>query len=140
MVDTSIPLKWFHAKGETEVDEARSLVYGQATDSVSLHVLDLGAYELGNVLLRRVQWDVDTIVAQLGDLIEMCGSPIPWHHEWAGRAARYAAEFKLSFYDAAWAAAAAELHMTLVSADTKLLKSGLAESVTSVAGRLGLPH
>lgn len=138
LVDTAVTVKWFHSDGETEVAEARSLVFGQAAGAVSLYVLDLATYELGNVLLRRLKWDVDAIVVQLADLMEMCGTPIPWHQEWSERAVRYADRFKLSFYDAAWAAAATELGMNLVSADEALLKSGLAESATSAADRLGL--
>lgn len=42
----------------------------------------------------------------------------------------------LSFYDAAWAAAARALEVPLVSADRQLLGAGLAVSATEAADRL----
>jgi predicted nucleic acid-binding protein len=44
----------------------------------------------------------------------------------------------VTFYDAAWAAAARALHVPLVSADRQLVTANLAESATAVAARLGL--
>ena len=50
--DANVALKWFHAEGEEEVEPARALLAGQRERTVSMHVLDLTAYELGNALLR----------------------------------------------------------------------------------------
>jgi predicted nucleic acid-binding protein len=44
----------------------------------------------------------------------------------------------LSFYGASWAAAAAALNISLVSADRRLLAAGLAETPTAAASRLNL--
>jgi predicted nucleic acid-binding protein len=58
---------------------------------------------------------------------------------WFRRAAELAHSHGLSFYDAAWAAAAQELAIPLVSADRKLLAAGLAQTPTDIATRLSLP-
>jgi len=55
---------------------------------------------------------------------------------WRRDAAELAQLHRLTFYDAAFAAAARGLDVTLLSADRQLLASGLAESVTSWAARL----
>jgi predicted nucleic acid-binding protein len=47
-----------------------------------------------------------------------------------------AEQHRLTFYDAAWAAAAAQLGVPLVSADDKLLGPGLAISATAAAATL----
>jgi predicted nucleic acid-binding protein len=57
---------------------------------------------------------------------------------WLRDALALAKQHSLSGYDAHWAAAARHLGVPLVSADRQLLDSGLAESATSAATRLGL--
>ena len=54
-------------------------------------------------------------------------------------AASLAEVHALSFYDASWAAAARDLGIALISADRRLLSTGLAESPTEVTARLRLP-
>ncbi len=53
-------------------------------------------------------------------------------------AATLARDHGVSFYDASWAATAAELGMPLISADQRLLEAGLAESPSQIATRLKL--
>jgi predicted nucleic acid-binding protein len=57
---------------------------------------------------------------------------------WLRRAAKLADIHSLSFYDASWAATAAELDIPLVSADRRLLSAGLAESPGEMTTRLKL--
>jgi len=60
--------------------------------------------------------------------------------DWFRFAAHLAGEHQLSFYDASWAAAARALQVPLISADSRLLAPGLAESPTDIAHRLRLPR
>ncbi len=57
---------------------------------------------------------------------------------WLRDAAVLAETHTLSFYDASWAAAAAGLGVSLVSADRRLLFADLAETPTAVTLRLHL--
>lgn len=66
------------------------------------------------------------------------GTPLLSSPEWLRDAADLASDHRLSFYDAAWAAAARGLGVPLISADRQLLAAGLAESATAAAQRLGL--
>ncbi len=52
LVGTSVVLTWFHEEGESEVSQARDLSQAHREGRERLLVLDLTAYELGNVLLR----------------------------------------------------------------------------------------
>lgn len=139
LVDTSVLIKWFHRTGETEVDAARALRDAHVADRVTALVLDLALYEVGNVLVRSLHWSADDVGDQLDDLLAILGTPLVSSPEWLRDAAELAVEHRLSFYDAAWAAAARALEIPLVSADRQLLDSGLGESATAVAVRLGLP-
>lgn len=138
LVDTSVLIKWFHNAGEAELDEARALRHAHLIGEVHAHVLDLAVYEVGNVLARALSWPAKDISDQLDDLLVICGSPLTFTAEWLHDAASLAAEHGMTFYDAAWAAAARGLGIPLISADRQLLSARLAESPTDVAERLQL--
>jgi predicted nucleic acid-binding protein len=139
LVDTSVLIKWFHSKGESELPEAHAVRDAARRGEVECRVIDLALYEMGNVLLRSLSWKGSDVADQLDDLIVICGTPLSMTQEWLRRAASIGATHGLSFYDAAWAASAVELGVTLVSSDRLLLDCGLAESPTVTAQRLRLP-
>lgn len=138
LVDTSVLVKWFHRAGEPELGPARALRDAHITNRIDAHVLDLGMYEVGNVLVRSLGWPAAEAADQLDDLLTIFGTPLLLSPEWLRDAAELAVAHRLSFYDAAWAAAARGLGIPLVSADRQLLAAGLAESATTIAHRLGL--
>jgi predicted nucleic acid-binding protein len=139
LVDTSVLIKWFHNEGENEVQEARALRTAHANGQLDVHVLDLVYYELGNVLIRALGWTADDVADQLDDLTTILGPPLVMTGRWLRQAAEFAHTHALSFYDAAWAAAAHELAIPLASADRKLLAAGLAQTPAEIATRLSLP-
>lgn len=139
LVDTSVLIKWFHSAGEHEVPQARALRTAHTNGQLDVHVLDLAYYEMGNVLIRALGWTADDVADQLDDLTTILGPPLVMAAAWFRRAAELAHSHALSFYDAAWAAAAHELAVPLVSADRKLLAAGLAQTPTDIATRMSLP-
>jgi predicted nucleic acid-binding protein len=139
LVDTSVLVKWFHSDGESELAEARRIRDATRDGEVEARVIDLALYEMGNVLLRALGWNGSDIGDQLDDLLVICGPPLAMAGEWLRRAAAIGELHRLTFYDAAWAAAAEGLGISLISADSHLLDAGLAESPSSVAERLRLP-
>jgi predicted nucleic acid-binding protein len=132
-------IKWFHSHGETEVSQTRALRSAHLNGDLDAHVLDLAYYELGNVLIRALGWAAGDVADQLDDLTTILGPPLVMTAPWFRRAAELAHTHALSFYDAAWAAAATELGVPLVSADRELLAAGLAQTPTDIATRLSLP-
>lgn len=138
LIDTSVLVKWFHVRGEGEVEASRAVRAAHVAGEVDAHILELGLYELGNVLIRALKWQADDVADQLDDLATIFSTPLVLTAEWYRDAANLAVDHQLTFYDAAWAAAARGLGVPLVSADRKLLESGLAESPTDIATRLRL--
>lgn len=138
MVDTSVLIKWFHAEGENELAEARAIRDAHVRGDLDAHILDLAIYEVGNVLARALRWSATDVAGQLDDLVAIVGPPLVMSHDWLPEVARLAELQGLSFYDASWAATAAALKITLVSADRRLLSAGLAETASAVVARLHL--
>ena len=139
LVDTSVLVKWFHVEGEAELAESRALRDATVSGEVEARVIDLALYEMGNVLLRRLAWRAPDVADQLDDVVTVCGAPLAMSAEWFRLAAELGFEHRLTFYDAAWAAAARALRVPLVSTDSQLLDAGLAESPAGVVRRLRLP-
>jgi predicted nucleic acid-binding protein len=138
LLDTSVLITWFHSAGEQHVEEARALRSAHVSGSLRVHILDLAVYELGNVLLRALRWSAADVADQIDDLLVICGPPLILTSAWAREAASVAERHRLTFYDAAWAAAARSLDVPLVTADRQLLQTELALSVPEVVERLAL--
>lgn len=139
LVDTSILIKWFHSEGESELVAARAISYANRRGDLQARVIDLAFYEMGNVLLRGLGWSASAVADQIDDLLLICGAPLAMTADWLRRAAAIGEVHRLNFCDAAWAAAAEALGVSLVSADLKLVAAGLAERPGQVAERLRLP-
>lgn len=136
LIDTSIVVKWFHEAGESEVEEARALLQAHRDGREHVLVLDLAAYELGNVLLRALGLPAVVVAQQLRLLLTLCGPLVHARPSWLDAAADLGERYGLTFYDASWAAAAQALQCPLVSADRLLLSAGLAVTATAAATAL----
>ena len=138
LVDTSCLVKWFHCEGEAGVAEARAIREANRTGEIEARVIDLALYEVGNILLNVLRWVASDVAQQLDYLVVSCGPALVMEPGWLREAAHLGEARRLSFYDAAWAAAAQAMGVSLVSADAKLLAAGLAESPSEVVERLRL--
>lgn len=136
LVDTSVLIKWFHEEGEQEVAAARALRDAHAAGALDAYVLDLAVYEVGNVLARALGWAGQRIHDQLLDLLAIVGPPVSMDPSWLRTAAAISEQHHMSFYDASWAACGQELGIPLVSADRRLIASGLALDPTAAERRL----
>lgn len=123
--DANVALKWFHAEGEEEVEPARALLAGQRERTVSLSVLDLTPYELGNALLRgRLRVAAERVAAVLEALATVCPAITPDIND-LREAAVLVEQHGLTLYDAAYAAVASRRNAYLATLDRKLLGAGL---------------
>jgi len=138
LIDTSVLIKWFHSEGEQELAQARALRTAHVSGEVEAHLLDLGVYEVGNVLARALRWEPDDVADQLDDVHALLGPPLLLDASSRRRAAGLAHQHGLSFYDASWAAAADDWGIPLVSADRRLIATGFAESPSAITTRLRL--
>jgi len=134
--DASVVLTWFHERGEEDVEPARALLEAYADERIALVVLDLTTYEVGNALLRgpadATPESVATVLEALGDLCPQVAL------EPAERrlAADLAKEHALTFYDAAYAAAARSRAGLLATFDRQLLSAGLGLRPSAVLERI----
>jgi predicted nucleic acid-binding protein len=133
LCDTSVVLKWFHEEGEGELGPSRAILEAHAKGALTVLVLDLTVYELGNVAARALGLAGDRIAAILDRLELICDEGL--HLSSAARrvTALLAATHGLTFYDAAYWAVASERGIDLVTADAALLRVGAGSSPTEFA-------
>jgi predicted nucleic acid-binding protein len=125
IADANVVLKWFHEKGEEEVEAARALLAAHRDRALAVQMLDLTPYEVGNALIRgRAGLSADQVAIVLHASRQICATVTPSDDELA-RAARLAVEHHLTLYDAAYAAVAQRRGAVLVTLDGKLLARGL---------------
>jgi predicted nucleic acid-binding protein len=123
--DANIILKWFHSEGEEEVEPARALLDAHKERTVSLSVLDLTAYEVGNALMRgRAGASAGQAATVIEALAEVCPAIRPSPEEMRV-ASQLAEHHDLTLYDAAYAAVAQSRSAELVTLDRALLGAKL---------------
>ena len=123
--DTSVVYQWFHTEGENDVEASRALVRLYGVRSISLSVLDLTRYELGNVVQRgRAQATAGQTAAVLDRLARVCPVITPTASD-LRHATQLAEEHHLTLYDATYAAVARARGAELATLDKALLKAGL---------------
>jgi len=130
LFDTSVLLKWFHREGEDEIEQAEWHLQAHRQGAVHAHILDLGVYELGSIVVRALNRTATQSHAVLEAALALCGPPLTLSATDFGRVAKVACDDGLTFYDAAFAVAAKAHDCTLVSADRKLLTTGHAITLT----------
>ena len=125
--DANVAYQWFHAEGESpcEVDASRTLARLSSEGAISLSVLDLTRYEVGNaIMLGRLKATAEQTAAALVALAEVCPVVIPSATELSD-ATRLAEHHHLTLYDATYAAVARSRRVRLATLDKALLKAGL---------------
>jgi predicted nucleic acid-binding protein len=130
LVDASVALKWFMPRDrEPDADLARSAI-GQ----LAMRTTTLAVYEIGNILTRKSGWDASRIALGLQVLHDICGDPLDLDPEDHQTAAEIALTHDITFYDASYAAIAARSKRRLLSADSDLIRPGLADSLRDTLG------
>ena len=135
LCDASVVLKWFHAEGEEEVEASRALLDLRRSRRLTLSVLDLTAYELGNALIRGLAIDGERVASVLAALDLVCPRLTLTLGELTDAAA-LATAHRLTMYDAAYAAAAVSRHVQLATLDRALLEAGLARRPSEIVAEL----
>jgi predicted nucleic acid-binding protein len=91
-------------------------------------------FEVGNVLTARSGWTGEKVGAALDLLREICGEPLDLTAEDHGATAELASAHKLTFYDASYVAIANRIGRGVLSADSDLLRPGLAVTLETALG------
>jgi predicted nucleic acid-binding protein len=123
LCDSSVVVKWFYDEPGPQTPAARLLVTAADDGLVELEVLDLTFYEVGNVF-RRIGQPARVIVGLLDRLHDVCGPGIAMDRHRRAAVGAVAEREGLSFYDAAYVAAADQHRLALLTADKAMLKAG----------------
>jgi len=123
LCDTSVVVKWFYDEPGLETPAARHLVKASDDGLVELEILDLTYYELGSVF-RRIGKPGQIVAGLLEQLHKVCGPGIVMDRPRWTAVAAVAERTGLSFYDAAYVAAADQHRLTLLTADKAMIKAG----------------
>jgi predicted nucleic acid-binding protein len=135
--DANVALKWFHAEGEEEVDEARALLDAHRSREIGIAILDLTPYEVGNALMRgRAGASAEQTAVVLEALGEVCATVSPDPAD-LRRAADLVEQHDLTLYDATYAAVAEGCEAQLATLDKALLKAGLGVRPAELAEQIG---
>ena len=123
--DASVAHKWFHEEGEEEVEGARAILDLFVRRAITLSVLDLTPYEIGNALLRgRAAASASEVSEVLGALATICPRISASTAELHGTVT-LAETHHLTVYDAAYASVARERGAMLATVDQARLRAGL---------------
>lgn len=136
--DANVVLKWFHSEGEGEIGSARALLDAHKERTISVSILDLTVYEVGNALMRgRAGANAEQVSTVIEALVGICPSIHPSVDEMKA-ASLLAERHELTLYDAAYAAVAQGRSAQLVTLDRALLDAKLgrrpSELVSALAG------
>jgi predicted nucleic acid-binding protein len=139
--DANVVLKWFRSEGEEEVEAARALLEAHRERTISLSVLDLTVYEVGNALMRgQAGVSAERAATVIEALVEICPAIRPSPEEMRG-ASELAERHDLTLYDASYAAVAQGRSAALVTLDRALLDAELgsrpSELVQAIASSRG---
>jgi predicted nucleic acid-binding protein len=135
LADANVVLKWFHEQGEEEVTSARALLEAHRDRRLSVLMLDLTPYEVGNALIRgRAGLGAEQVAIVLAAARAICVAVTPDEAELA-HAVELAVEHELTLYDAAYAAVAQRRDAMLATFDRRLLASGLGARPGDVLAR-----
>lgn len=118
VVDTSVVFKWFETKDESEVEEARELMDAHAESRLLLAAPSLLPHELTNALLSRGV-NPSRVLRAMHALRELCLAVIEPTEDVIQAAIEIHANERITYYDALFAALAADLEVPLVTADRK---------------------
>jgi predicted nucleic acid-binding protein len=122
--DASVVVRWFDTSIGAVPDHCRTLLRERIAGRCRLAVLDLTLYEVGNALLRDVGATPEHCAVVLDALPRVAEvlrpDPIVLRD-----AARFAAEDRLTIYDAAYVAQAFDRGYVLATEDREILRAGL---------------
>lgn len=117
VVDASVVIKWFVEESGT--GRSLKLLDGILEGEIVVYAPELLLYEVGNVLYKGKGFNEIQIVECL-DVVDGCGLRLePLSMPLMEIAADFMLQYKMTFYDAAYAALAYSMHIPLISCDAK---------------------
>ncbi len=131
VVDSSVVVKWFNKEAHTDL--ALKLRDGFEKGDYVIAAPQLLIYEVSNALRYTHDYGTKDVAKSIEDLLD---SEIQFLHvekNWLVEAADLAFKNALTFYDAAYLAAATYLNAPLYTADKKILEAAKGQFVKNIA-------
>src|SRR3989344_7651798 len=130
VIDSSVAVKWF--KEETNTAEALKLREGHIKGEFILAAPELLLYELSNALRYNPDFGSEDVAKAVEEVMELQLRFIPLGKDWAKNTSDIAFKKALTFYDAAYLAAAKYLNAPLYTADKKILENAKGQFVRNI--------
>ena len=119
MLDASVGVKWFAARGEDGLKQAMDIRARSLPGDVQIVVPDLFYYEVSNALVHKKSIPVQEVALAMGDLFSLGLQDALCGPELMVRSVNLARELNITVYDACYAAVAIKHSCPLVTANPK---------------------
>lgn len=117
VVDASVAIKWF--ADEEKSDIARNLLRNVELETIRIFVPDILLYEIGNALGKGKHFGRQDIIDALDVLLDSSVEVRNLDRLLIAQSASFMARYRLTFYDASYAALAHILGIPLISENPK---------------------
>lgn len=129
VLDASVILKWFRVLGEEKIKKAREYQRKHLEGKLTIAVPELLFYEVGNVLIYKPGARPEDVEEALEILHRLNLRTLASNPSLERLALELCVRYKISYYDAAYAALARLLQSRMVTADLKLYQKLPRENV-----------
>lgn len=126
-MDASIVAKWF--SNEILTDKALEVRNAFIEGKTELYAPEHLLYEVGNSIWKNKAISADDSAKAISDLINMEIELVRLNSDMASEAMLIARELSVSYYDALYIQLSKDLHLPLLSADTKLVSKADKHSI-----------
>lgn len=122
VVDTSVVVKWYVEREESDVEKAWELLHGLEDGLCVLKAPELLLFEIANALMTSQGFQTAVVTKALDELQNLRVSVEPFSPSTLAQAVEIASLCRATIYDAYFLALASELGAVLVTADEVFLR------------------
>ncbi len=119
VVDASVGVKWFSAKGEASLAAALSIRDSHVAGETRIIVPDLFLYEVTNAMVHKGHIPAHEVETAVHSLFELALEAIPMDAGLMAESVRLARELGITLYDASYVAVARKYGYPLVTANPR---------------------
>jgi len=118
-VDTSVVVKWLNQEGESDTNQALSLLHAAKRNELLLLSSDLIPIEVSNALVWSKKLRNKLLEEAIHDLFSFPVQLITTDEALASEAGKISQEYGITIYDAMYLAVAMKQNASLITADSK---------------------
>jgi len=119
VLDASVAVKWFSARGEDDISQALAMRDGHVAGDIQIVVPDLFYYEVANALVHKKSIPTREIQSALVDLFALGLKSVEVGTALMSASITLSRQFTVSIYDSCYIALAQEIASPLVTANPR---------------------